>query len=73
MENLALQIRKIDIVEVDDSNCPNPGRGEIERSWRSEPAGADAEDASSFEPPLPFRCNFGHHEMARITSHLLAA
>jgi hypothetical protein len=47
MENLAVQIRKIDIVEVDNSNCPNPGRGEIERSWRSEPAGADAQDVRS--------------------------
>ena len=42
MQNLPLQIRKIDLVEIDNSNRADAGRGQVERSWRPEPAGADA-------------------------------
>ena len=45
MENLPLQIRKIDIVEVDNPYRAYTGRGEIQRSGRPESARADAQHA----------------------------
>ena len=67
MQNLPLQIRKIDIIEIDNSNRADASRGQVKRSWRSEPARADAQDAGRLQPLLSLRGDFGHQKMARIT------
>src|SRR5439155_8581068 len=67
MENLPLQIRKIDIVEIDNSNRAHTRRSEIHCGRRSEATRADAQDARRFQASLTVRRDFGHHEMARIT------
>ena len=45
VKNLSLQIRKIDLIEIDNSNCPDAGCREIERGRGPESAGADAQNA----------------------------
>jgi len=45
MKYLPLKIRKIDVVEIDNADCPDAGGREIKRSRRSESAGADAQNA----------------------------
>ncbi len=42
VKNLALEIGKIDIVKIDNSNRPDPGCGKIQRSRRTKSAGTDA-------------------------------
>jgi hypothetical protein len=70
---LPLQIRKIDNVEIDNSNRADAGRGQVERSWRPEPARADAQDACRLQPPLSLGGDFGHQKMARVTLQFLSA
>ena len=66
VKNLALKIRKIDIVKIYNADCPNAGGCQIKRGRRSESSGADAQDARSFESTLPLGCNLGHDEMTRV-------
>ena len=73
VENLPLQIRKIDIVEIDDANRANAGRRKIQCSRRSQTTRADAQNTRRFQAPLPRGRNLGHDQMARITSGLLVA
>src|SRR5262245_50376888 len=70
VKNLALKVRKIDIVKIYNAECPNAGCCQIKRRWRSESSGANTQDARSFESTLPFGCNLGHDEMARVALQL---
>ena len=45
MDDLALEIRLVDDVGVDDPERPDSGCGEVERCGRSEAAGADEKHA----------------------------
>jgi hypothetical protein len=66
VKNLALKIRKIDIVKIHNTDRPNAGGCQIKGGWRSESSGADAQDARSFKSTLPVGCNLGHDEVTRI-------
>jgi hypothetical protein len=45
VEDLALKIRFVDDVEVDEAECADTGGGEVECGGRSESAGTDEEDS----------------------------
>ena len=47
VDDLALQVRVVDDVGVDDAERADAGRGEVERRRRAEAAGADQEHARS--------------------------
>src|SRR5207237_10846249 len=67
VKNLPLNIGKIDLVEIDNTNGPNAGSRQIKRSRRSKSSCPDAQDARSFESILPLGRNLGHDEMTRVT------
>ena len=66
MQNLSLQIAKIDIVEIDQAKFANAGSRKIKRRRRTESARADAQNARSIQAPLPFRADFRHDHVPRI-------
>ena len=41
VDHLALQVREVDLVVVDDPQRPDPGSGEVERRGRAQAAGAE--------------------------------
>ena len=53
VDDLALEVRVVDDVGVDDAERADAGRREVERRGRAEPAGADQQDreSSSFSWP----------------------
>ena len=73
VKDLPLQIRKIDIVEINNPNCAHTGRGQVQCSRRPQSPRADAQNAGRFQTSLSFLCNFGHHEMARIPLQFFTA
>src|SRR5262245_40571691 len=42
VKNLSLEIGKIDIVEIDNPNCPDASGCQVKRGWRSKSSGTDA-------------------------------
>ena len=66
VDDLALEVRDVDDVEIDQPDRANPGRGQVERQRRAQPAGADAEDLRSLEPLLPLHRHLGHDQVAGI-------
>src|SRR4051812_16523905 len=71
MDDLPLKVAEVDDVEIDDADSADPGRGEVHRSGRAEPARADAEDAAGFQATLPVHSDFRHDEMPAVSLHLI--
>ncbi len=71
MQNLALKIAKIDIVEIDQTKLADSGRSKIKRSRRTESACADAQHARLIQPLLPFRAHLGHDHVPRVAQLLV--
>src|SRR5213083_835221 len=70
---LPLQIRKIDVVEIDNANCSYTCCRKIEGGRGPKPAGADAQNACCLQPALPISCHFGHDKVTRIALQFLSA
>ena len=66
MEDLALQVRRVDGVGVDDPERAHAGRGEVQRGGRAEPAGAEQQHAGVEELGLPGLADLGEQEVARV-------
>ena len=64
VDDLALEVRVVDDVVVDDPDRPDPCRGEIERRGRAEAAGSDQEDPRVEEAELPLLADLGDEEVA---------
>ena len=73
VKNLALQIRNIDSIGIDQTERADSRRREIERGRRTEPARADAQDARRFDAALPSALHLGQEKMPRVTREILAA
>jgi hypothetical protein len=52
MQDLPLEIARVDRVEIDDPQSADARRREIEREWRSQPSGSHAQNPSLFESGL---------------------
>ena len=63
VDDLALEVRDVDDVEVDEPDGPDPGGGQVERERRAEAAGADAEHLRGLEPLLPVHRHLGHDQV----------
>ena len=59
VQDLALEVRGVDDVHVDDADRADAGRGEIERRRRTESAGAEQEHLGVQEPLLALLAHFG--------------
>ena len=73
VQNLTVQVRKIDIVRIDQSNRADSGRREIKRSGGTESAGANAQNARRFQSTLSLDADLRENEMARIARELFGA
>ncbi len=70
VDHLALEVRRLDDVVVDDAERPHPGRGEVEQRGRPEAAGADDEDPGRAQPSLADAAEVGQEEVARVARAL---
>ena len=73
MHDLALEVGVVDDVGVDDAEGADPGRCEVERRRRAEPAGADQEHAGVEQLLLPLFADLGNQDVARVAGALLGA
>ena len=73
VNDLALQVARVDDVEIDQAQRADAGRGQVERERRAETAGANAEHARSLEFLLALDANFGQDEMARVAGEIVAS
>jgi hypothetical protein len=70
---LALEIREIDHIPIDQAQSTHASRSQIERDWRAESSGADAKDAGGFDPFLPLQGHLGHDQMPRVPGDFVIA
>ncbi len=67
VEDLALEIRGIHHIRIDQAEAADPGGGKIERGRRSQRAGADEQDGRVFQLQLSARPDGGDEDVAGIT------
>ena len=70
VDDLALKVRLVDRVVVDDPERADAGGCEVERGRRAEPARADQEDARLEKLELPLLADLGDQEMAAVAAAL---
>ena len=71
MHDLALKVRLVDDVRVDDPERADSGCGEVQGGRRAEAAGADEKNARVKEPLLPVLADLGDEQMAAVPGALL--
>ena len=70
VRDLALQIRGVDAIVVDDADPADAGGGEIEAGGAAEASGADQEDARLEQLQLTLDADFGNQEVAAVARAL---
>ena len=70
-DDLALQVRRVDDVHVDDAERADAGRREVERGGRAEAAGADQQHARVEQLQLALLADLGDQEVAAVALALL--
>jgi hypothetical protein len=71
VQDLSLQVRRIDDVRVDDAERPHARGGEVQRRGRPEAAGADEEHLAAKQLLLPGLADLGDEEVAAVALRLL--
>ena len=71
MDDLALEVRLVDDVGVDDPERADARGGEVERRGRAEPAGADEEDARVEDALLAVLADLGDQQVTAVARALL--
>ena len=72
MDDLALQVGVVHGIVVDDPEGPD-ARAEVQGGGRSEPTGADPEDARVEQAQLAFLADLGDQEVARGSAGALGS
>ena len=70
VQNLSLKVAFVDVVEIDDAERADAGRGEIERCRRSETSRADAEYSPALDAPLSVDADLGQDEVTAVALNL---
>ena len=70
VDHLALQVRQRHRIVIDDPECADAGRREIEQRRRAEPARAHHQHARTLERGLAGTTDLLQHDMARIALEL---
>ena len=73
VHDLALQVRLVDHVRVDDPEPADAGRGQVERGRRAEAARADQQDARVEQPQLALLADLGDQQVAAVAGRALGA
>ena len=68
MHDLALEVRLVDDVVVDDPERADAGGGEVERRGRAEAAGADQQDARVEQPQLALLADLRDQQVAAVAA-----
>src|SRR6202035_1443156 len=63
VEHLAMEIRLVDDVELDEPEGADPRRRQVETDRRAQAAAADHQHAGGLQPPLPLGAHLGHDEV----------
>ena len=71
VDDLALEVGEVDLVVVDDAQRAHPGRGQVERGRRAEPAGAQQQHLGVEQLELALEADLGHQQVARVALALL--
>ena len=71
VDDLPLQIARVNHVEVDQAQRADAGRGQVERQRRAEPAGAHAEHPRGLQLLLALHAHFGQDEMPRVAGEIV--
>jgi hypothetical protein len=66
VQDLSLQVRRVDVIEVDEGQLTDAGGGEVHGGRRSQAAGADEEHARGLEPPLAVLAEAGERQMPAV-------
>ena len=66
VEDLALKVRSVDDIEVDDADPADAGEREVECHGRTEPAGADDQHARFDDLALPGAADLRHDQVAAV-------
>ena len=73
VDHLALEIRLVDDVVVDDPDRPDAGGGEVEGGRSAEPAGTEQQHLRVQHLQLALDADLGEQRVARVAHPLLAA
>src|SRR6266540_3002154 len=71
VDDLALQVGGVDLIEVHQADVAYSGRGQVHRVGRAEAAGADQQDVGLLQPLLAVHGHVGNDEMARVAEDLV--
>ena len=71
MEDLPLEVRIIDRVEVDDAHSADPCGGQIHGDGRTQTARPDTQDGGVADLALTGQANFWKDQMAGVSANLL--
>ena len=71
VQDLALQVRRVDDVHVDDAERADARGREVERGRRAEPAGAEQQHAALEQLLLPGLADLGQQDVAPVAVALL--
>ena len=66
VQDLALQVRLVDHVHVDDAERADAGRGQVEGGRRAQPAGAEQEDLRVEQLQLAHLAHLGQEQVALV-------
>src|SRR4029453_15148086 len=71
MKDLALQIRFIDCVEVDDAERPDASRRKVEQCWTAQAPRSDHQHAGVLQPLLAINPASGNDQMTAVAAYLV--
>ncbi len=71
VQDLTLQVRRVDLVHVDDADRAHAGRGEVERRRRTEPAGTEQQHLGVEQLLLAFDADLRQQQVPLVAVHLL--
>ena len=71
MQQLALEVGRVDHIEVDDADLADAGRGEVHGRGRAEAAGAQEQDAGVEELALAGAADLGEDQVPGVPGDLV--
>jgi hypothetical protein len=71
VDHLALEVGHLDDVVVDDPDCPDTGRAQVEECRGAEAAGADDEHPRGAQASLPVGADVGEEQVTGVPRALL--
>ena len=70
VDDLPLQIARVNHIEIDETESADAGCGQIQRKRRAQTARSHAEDARGLQLLLALHAHFGQDEVARVAGEI---